>query len=400
MPGRQGILVFSSSMDKERISMQYFIVGAGLWGAVLAERIANVMKFPVVVLEQRDHIGGNCYSSLDEETGIECHRYGSHIFHTSLKEVWEYINNFGSFTSYQHKVLITHKDRVYSMPVNLSTINAYYNKNMRPSEAAAFLQAEIQRDFIQDPKNLEEKAISLIGRPLYEAFIRGYTQKQWEHDPKELPAYIISRLPFRTTYNANYFNDTWQGVPKDGYFTLFKRLLDNPLITVQLNTSYESMRSQIPADSTVIYTGMPDKLFGYKYGELEWRSLRFEWETHPVQDYQGTTVMNYADTDVPYTRVHEFKHYHPERTTPFMLDKTVICKEFSKTYQKGDTPFYPVNSSRNNEMYSKYVSEAQATPNLILGGRLGCYRYWDMDKAIADALNVFETKILQGPARQ
>lgn len=375
--------------------MHYFIVGAGLWGSVLAERIAAVLKEPVTILEQRDHIGGNCHSSLDEETGIECHRYGCHIFHTSLQNVWDYINQFTSFTNYQHKVLITYHDKVYTMPVNLSTINAYYGKNMRPAEAAAFLQEEIKRDYIAEPKNLEEKAISLIGRPLYEAFIKGYTHKQWEHDPKELPAYIISRLPFRTTYNPNYFNDTWQGLPKDGYFTLFKNLLSNPLITVKLNCPFESVRSEIPSDSTIIYTGIPDKLFDYKYGELEWRSLRFEWQTLPVQDFQGTGTMNYADVEVPYTRIHEFKHYHAERREPFMLDKTVICREYSKTYTRQDTPFYPINSERNNVIYKKYADEAAKNANLILGGRLGAYRYWDMDKAIADALNVFEKHFLQ-----
>lgn len=375
--------------------MHYFIVGAGLWGSVLAERIATVLKEPVTILEQRDHIGGNCHSSLDEETGIECHRYGCHIFHTSLQNVWDYINQFTSFTNYQHKVLITYHDKVYTMPVNLSTINAYYGKNMRPAEAAAFLQEEIKRDYIAEPKNLEEKAISLIGRPLYEAFIKGYTHKQWEHDPKELPAYIISRLPFRTTYNPNYFNDTWQGLPKDGYFTLFKNLLSNPLITVKLNCPFESMQSQIPSDSTIIYTGIPDKLFDYKYGELEWRSLRFEWETLPVQDFQGTGTMNYADVEVPYTRIHEFKHYHAERKEPFMLDKTVICREYSKTYTRQDTPFYPINSERNNVIYKKYADEAAKNANLILGGRLGAYRYWDMDKAIADALNAFDKHFLQ-----
>ncbi|MCR5220346.1 MAG: UDP-galactopyranose mutase [bacterium] len=373
--------------------MQYLVVGAGIWGSVIAERIATVMKQPVTVIDRRDHIGGNCYSSLDEETGIECHRYGSHIFHTSLPEVWEYINQFGEFTSYQHKVFITHKDRVYTMPINLGTINAFYDKNFRPAEAAAFLKEEIARDFIAEPKNLEEKAISLIGRPLYEAFIKGYTHKQWEHDPRELPASIISRLPFRTTYNNNYFNDTWQGVPKDGYFSIFQRMLSNSLITVKLNCDYESIKEQIPSGCVVIYTGMPDQFFQYKYGELEWRSLRFEWETLPEKDYQGTTVMNYADLEMPYTRIHEFKHYHPERTVPFNLDETIICREYPATYHKGDEAYYPVNNERNNALYARYAEEAAKMPGLILGGRLGAYRYWDMDKAIADALHVFETRI-------
>jgi UDP-galactopyranose mutase len=373
--------------------MKYFIIGAGFWGATVAERIAVVLKEPVVVIDKRNHMGGNCYSSLAEDTGIECHRYGSHIFHTSLPEVWEYINQFGQFTSYQHKVFIKYQGRVFTMPINLSTINAFYGKNFDPGEAEAFLRAEIARDYISEPKNLEEKAISLIGRPLYEAFIKGYTHKQWEHDPKELPASIISRLPFRTNYNTNYFKDTWQGVPKEGYFNIFKQMLDNPLITVRLNTEYESIKDHIPTDATVIYTGMPDQLFNYKYGELEWRSLRFEWETLPVRDFQGTTVMNYADVEVPFTRLHEFKHYHPERTAAFELGSTVICREYSKTYKRGDEAYYPVNNARNNDLYARYAEEAAKTPNLILGGRLGAYHYWDMDKAIANALEIFKEKI-------
>lgn len=373
--------------------MHYLIVGAGLWGSVMANRIASVLNQPVTVIDKRDHIGGNCHSALDDETGIECHRYGSHIFHTSLPQVWEYISRFSEFTSYQHKVFISCKGRVYTMPINLSTINAFYGKNFRPAEAAAFLKEEIARDAVAEPVNLEEKAVSLIGRPLYDAFIRGYTHKQWEHDPRELPASIISRLPFRTTYNANYFNDVWQGVPRDGYFSLFQKLLDDPRITVRLNCDYESIRAQLSSDCMVIYTGMPDQLFNYKYGELEWRSLRFEWETLPVQDYQGTTVMNYADVEIPFTRIHEFKHYHPERQEPFALNKTVICREYSRTYARGDEAYYPVNNARNNELYARYAAEADKTPNLILGGRLGAYRYWDMDKAVADALHVFETKI-------
>ncbi|MBO4793299.1 MAG: UDP-galactopyranose mutase [Deltaproteobacteria bacterium] len=372
----------------------YFIIGAGFWGAVIAERIASVMKEPVTIIDKRNHIGGNCHSSIDEETGIECHRYGSHIFHTSLPQVWEYINRFGEFTNYQHKVFTTYQGKVYTMPINLSTINAFYGKSLTPTEAEEFLKAEIARDFIAEPKNLEEKAISLIGRPLYEAFIKGYTAKQWEHDPKDLPASIISRLPFRSNYNANYFRDPWQGVPKGGYFSIFQKLLANPLITVKLGVEYEQFKAQIPADATVIYTGMPDQLFGYEFGELEWRSLRFEWETRDVRDYQGTACMNYADESVPYTRIHEFKHYHPERETPFNFGRTVICREYSQTYKRGEEAYYPVNNERNNAVYARYAQKAAETPNLILGGRLGSYRYWDMDKAIADALNTFETKIL------
>ena len=373
--------------------MHTIIVGAGFWGAVIAERMASVLGCEVTIIDERAHIGGNCHSSLDEETGIECHRYGSHIFHTSSEEVWNYINRFSAFNGYQHKVFTMCRGKVYTMPINLSTIESFYGRHMTPSEAEAFLQAEIARDRTDNPANLEEKAISLIGRPLYEAFIQGYTQKQWEHDPRLLPANIITRLPFRTSYNANYFSDPWQGVPVDGYFKIFERMLDNPRITLKLETSFESVQGALPKDTLVVYTGLPDRLFNYRFGELEWRSLRFEWEVVPVRDWQGTAVMNYADRDVPYTRIHEFKHYHPERTVPMQSAKSVICREYSRTWHRGDEAYYPVNDEKNNALYARYQAEAAKNPNLILGGRLGAYRYWDMDKAIADALTTFREKI-------
>lgn len=375
----------------DTLKTHFFIIGAGIWGCVLAERIASVLRQPVVIVEKRPHIGGNCWSSLDEDTGIECHRYGSHIFHTSIRAVWDYITQFTSFTSYQHKVFTMHGGKVYSMPINLGTINAFYGKNFSPSEAEAFLQSEIARDRIEEPANLEEKAISLIGRPMYEAFIKGYTAKQWECDPRQLSSSIISRLPFRSNYNANYFNDVWQGVPEDGYSGLFKKLLNDPLITIKLNTSYQEIREQLPSDAIVFYTGMPDTLFDYALGPLEWRSLRFEWETKGMCDYQGTAVMNFADEDVPYTRVHEFKHYHPERNVPYNLDKTVICREYSQTWKTGSEPYYPVNNERNNALYAQYAQLAEKS-GIFLGGRLGAYRYWDMDKAIANALETFAAK--------
>lgn len=375
--------------------MRYFIIGAGFWGSVMAERVATVLREPVTVVERRSHIGGNCHSSFDEETGIECHRYGSHIFHTTDRRVWDYITKFTEFNAYQHKVLTKHQGRVFQMPINLSTINDFYGRTLSPTEARTFLDGEIARSRIENPANLEEKAVSLIGRPLYEAFIRGYTAKQWEHDPKDLPASIITRLPFRTSYDTRYFDAPWQGLPLEGYHKVFENLLANPLIEVKLNTSLESVRDSIPADSPVIYTGMPDHLFGCRYGRLEWRSLDFEWETLPEADHQGTAVMNYADQDVPYTRVHEFKHYHPERREPFALGKTVICREYSKTYRdEKDEAYYPVNDEANNALYRRYVEEAGKDPRLVLGGRLGAYRYWDMDRAIANALETFENVIL------
>lgn len=375
--------------------MIFFIIGAGFFGATIANLVAENLNFQVIVIEKRPHIGGNCHSSIDETTGIECHCYGSHIFHTSNREVWEYLSRFSEFTSYRHKVLTKHDGKVYSMPINLFTINELYGKCLSPAEAERFLADEVAREYVANPANLEEKAISLIGRSLYEAFIKNYTRKQWDRDPRDLPADIINRLPVRTTYNTDYFGDTWQGVPKDGYCALFRKLLSHPNITVRLNCDYETIRREIPSDATVIYTGMPDQLFEYKYGELEWRSLRFEWETVNTRDYQGTPVMNYADSEVLFTRIHEFKHYHPERQGPFNLSKTVICREYPAQFRKGGEAYYPVNDERNTTLYARYAAEAAKNPQLILGGRLGSYRYWDMDKAVADALRTFRTKICQ-----
>lgn len=378
----------------EDFFMQYFVVGAGLWGCVVAERIASVLQKPVTVIEKRPHAGGNCHSFVDSETGIECHQYGSHIFHTSLASAHEYLAQFWELTNYRHKVLITHNNRVYAMPVNLFTINAFYNKNFTPQEAREFLAAEIARDKVDKPANLEQKAISLIGRPLYEAFIKNYTTKQWRRPPAELPESIINRLPVRNTYNMDYFNDKWQGVPLEGYGALFKKLLANKNITLKLNCDYFQIRNELPRDAAIIYTGMPDQLFDYKYGQLEWRSLRFEWQAMNLQDFQGTSVMNYADLDAPWTRIHEFKHYHPERTVPWNLDKTVICREYPDDWHAGKEAYYPVNNAANTELYAQYEREGARNPHLVLGGRLGSYRYWDMDKAVANALEVFEKRIV------
>lgn len=373
--------------------MKYFVVGSGIWGSVIAERIASQLKEPVTVLEKRDHVGGNCHSSLDPETGIECHRYGSHIFHTSLPEVAEYLSGFCQLTNYRHKVLTRHNGKVYSMPINLSTINQFYDRDFSPAECERFLKEEIGQYKVENPVNLEEKAISLIGRPLYGAFIKNYTWKQWQRDPRELPAEIINRLPFRTSYNMDYFNDPVQGVPVEGYFRLFERLLGHPGISVELNTDFRMVKDKLPKDAMIIYTGLPDELFDYKYGQLAWRSLRFEWETVNTRDYQGTTVMNYADASPAYTRIHEFKHYHPERKKPFELERTVICREYPQDFERGRDACYPVGDERNSALYARYSEEAAKKPGLVLGGRLGAYKYWDMDKAIANALECFEQRI-------
>jgi UDP-galactopyranose mutase len=371
--------------------LKFLVVGSGFFGSVIAERIANDKNERVAVIEKRDHIGGNSFSEIDRSTGIECHKYGSHIFHTSNETVWKYINNFTGFNNYRHRVFTTYKDSVYSMPINLDTINRFYGKCMTPGEAMKFLEGEIAKDANDNPSNLEDKAISLVGKGLYEAFFKGYTAKQWETDPKKLPSYIITRLPMRFNYNADYFNDPRQGIPLGGYEAVFKALLSSQNIDVYLNTDFFSIKHLIPKDCLVIYTGPIDRYFEYKYGELGWRSLAFEKEVHSVGDYQGTAVMNYSDISVPYTRIHEFKHYHPERD--YRTDATVLVKEFSKKMTLESEPYYPINTVADKEVLALYEAEREQLKNTIFGGRLGTYAYMDMDRVIAEALRVYKELI-------
>jgi len=395
------------------------IVGSGFFGAVMARCIAENLDRRVLIIERRDHIGGNSWSELDPETGVEVHKYGSHIFHTDKQHIWNFITRFTDFNTYRHKVLTTHRGKVYSMPINLGTINQFYGMNLSPPEVDAFLKAEIQKADIGDPANLEEKAISLIGGPLYEAFIKGYTLKHWKIDPRELPAEIVTRLPVRTSYNTDYFNDPWQGIPLDGYGRLFERLLDHDDIEVQLGTDYFDVRDRLPADTFTIYTGPIDRFFDYRHGHLDWIALRFEREIHDIPDYQGTSVMNWADPEIPntgfqesslrerlppaqvnlqstignrqsampFTRIHEFKHFHPEREC---TGKTTTFKEYSLGPGAHDDAYYPVNIPRNQTMLAKYRAEVDTQKNILIGGRLGAYRYYDMDDAIDAALIAYE----------
>lgn len=376
--------------------LKYLVVGSGLWGAVFAEQIASVLNEKVLVIDKRKHHGGNSYSEIDAETGIEYHKYGTHVFHTSIDRVWDYVNKFTSFNSYRHKVLTVYKNKTYSMPINLSTINNYYELNLNPSEAQKFIQEEIKKANITNPENLEEKAISLIGKPLYEAFIKGYTQKQWETEPTNLPAEIITRLPVRTDYNINYFSDKYEGIPINGYGEMIKKILSHPNIELKLNTDFYDIKNQISADCKIIFTGMLDELLDYKFGELDWRSLNFEWQTHNVKDFQGTSVINYSDIEIPYTRIHEFKHLHPERTEIFNKTQTIISIERPKNFSKGDDAYYPINNQKNNNIYDLYKKETENKPNFIIGGRLGAYKYWDMDKAIENSLATFDSLHKQG----
>jgi UDP-galactopyranose mutase len=372
------------------------IVGSGFFGLTIAERCARELDLKVQIIDRRDHLGGNAYSEADPETGIEVHKYGAHLFHTSNERVWEYVNRFTSFTSYQHRVYTTHRGEVFPLPINLGTINQFQRAAYSPDEARAWV-AEQAAQLTGEPSNLEEKAISLIGQPLYEAFIKQYTAKQWQTDPRELGADIISRLPVRYTYNNRYFADTHEGLPTDGYAAWLERMADHPNITVTLEADFfdETQpfnKAASVGNVPVVYTGPVDRYFDYAHGALSWRTLDFESEVLPTGDFQGTAVMNYADDDVAYTRIHEFKHFHPERDYP--SDRTVIMREFSRFAEGDDEPYYPVNTPTDRERLLSYRALAKAEPNVLFGGRLGTYQYLDMHMAIGSALSMFDNLLV------
>jgi len=364
----------------------YLVVGAGFFGCVLAERLANDAGARVFVIDKRSHIGGNCHSQEDAETGIEFHTYGTHVFHTSSRHVWEYINKFTEFNGYRHQVLTVHKGRVYQLPINLATINSFYNLKLAPGEAREFLKQETRAAGIRKPRNLEEEAISKVGRPLYEALIRGYTTKQWNKDPRELPPEIIDRLPVRYNYDNGYFpNGRWQGIPLKGYTRVFERMLGSPRIQVRLDCDFFRHRDDFRVKCKTVYTGPIDRYFDFAHGRLEWRSVEFDREVRPEQDFQGTSVMNYADLDVPFTRIHEPRHLHPERE--YRKDRTIVFYERPK--EDVDDPYYPVNTPDNQSLLAKYTDLALRERNVIIGGRLGTYAYYDMDRTILAALECY-----------
>jgi UDP-galactopyranose mutase len=368
------------------------IVGSGFFGLTIAERCARDLGLRVLILERRPHIGGNAYSEKEPETGIEIHRYGAHLFHTSNARVWEYANRFTGFTSYQHRVFTVYKGRVYPMPINLATICEYFGAVMSPDEARALIAEQAAEVPAGQAANLEEKAISLVGRPLYEAFFRGYTFKQWQTDPADLPAEVITRLPVRYTFNNRYFSDTYEGLPVDGYTAWLERMLDHPRIEVRLDTDFASLRGDLLGNVPVVYTGPLDEYFGYAAGDLGWRTLDFELEVLGTGDFQGTPVMNYADSDVPFTRIHEFRHFHPERDW-YPMDKTVIMREFSRFADHGDEPYYPINTPQDRERLLAYREMAAREPGVVFGGRLGTYKYLDMHMAIGSALSVYDNRV-------
>ena len=385
--------------DAKTGTYDLIVVGSGLFGLTVAERAASQLGKNVLIVERRPHLGGNAYSEAEPETGIEVHKYGAHLFHTSNKRVWDYVNQFTDFTGYQHRVFAMHNGTAYQFPMGLGLINQFFGKYYSPEDAKKLIQEQAAEINSEDATNLEEKAISLIGRPLYEAFIRDYTAKQWQTDPKELPAENIPRLPVRYTFDNRYFNDTYEGLPVDGYAAWLNNMADHELIEVRLNTDWFEVRDQIRADNPdapVVYTGPLDRYFNYEEGTLGWRTLDFETEVLDIPDFQGTSVMNYNDAEFPYTRIHEFRHFHPERADVYPKDKTVIMKEYSRFAEGDDEPYYPINTPDDREMLLKYRERADketADHKVFFGGRLGTYQYLDMHMAIASALNMFDNKL-------
>ncbi|MDO4252675.1 MAG: UDP-galactopyranose mutase [Rothia sp. (in: high G+C Gram-positive bacteria)] len=372
------------------------VVGSGLFGLTIAEQAATELGLKVALLDRRSHLGGNAYSEKEAQTGIEVHRYGAHLFHTSNERVWEYVNRFTGFTNYVHKVYTRHNNVVYPMPINLGTINQFFNAAYSPAEAKALIQEQAGELAGTDPQNLNDKGISLIGRPLYEAFIKHYTAKQWQTDPAELPASIISRLPVRYNYDNRYFNDKYEGLPVDGYASWLERMAEHENIEVYLDTDFfsddhEFSRSKVLGQLPVVYTGPVDRYFDYAEGDLSWRTIDLEEEVLPIEDFQGCAVMNYPDADYPYTRIHEFRHFHPERD--YTKDATVIMREYSRFAHKGDEPYYPVNTSADRQKLLAYRDLAAGEDKVLFGGRLGTYKYLDMHMAIGAALSMFDNKI-------
>ena len=389
--GRGAVIIQEKTLTADLV-----VVGSGLFGLTIAEQAATELGLKVALLDRRSHIGGNAYSEKEKQTGIEVHRYGAHLFHTPNERVWEYVNRFTDFTNYVHRVYTRHNGIVYPMPINLGTINQFFNAAYSPAEAKALIAEQAGELAGTDPQNLNDKGISLIGRPLYEAFIKHYTAKQWQTPPEELPASIISRLPVRYTYDNRYFNDKYEGLPVDGYAAWLERMAAHPNIEVHLNTDFfepghEYSRENVLGQIPVVYTGPVDRYFDYAEGDLSWRTIDLEEEVLPIEDFQGCSVMNYPDADVPFTRIHEFRHFHPERD--YTKDATVIMREFSRFANKGDEPYYPVNTAVDREKLLAYRDLAKGEDNVLFGGRLGTYKYLDMHMAIASALSMFDNKI-------
>ena len=359
----------------------YLIVGAGLFGAIFAHE-ANKAGKKVLVIDKRDHIAGNIYTK--EVEGIQVHQYGAHIFHTSNKEVWDYVQQFAEFNRYTNAPVARYKDELYNMPFNMNTFNKMWGV-MTPQEAKDKIASQIREAGITEPKNLEEQAISLVGRDIYEKLVKGYTEKQWGRRATELPSFIIKRLPVRFVYDNNYFNDKYQGIPVGGYTQMVEKMLEG--IEVRLSTDFFSDREHLSglADK-IVFTGMIDEYYDYCYGELEYRSLRFETEVLDCENYQGNAVVNYTEYEIPYTRIIEHKHFEFGCQSGETNPKTIITREYPATWKKGDEPYYPMNDEKNNTLYARYKELSEKENHVIFGGRLGMYKYFDMHHVVAEAL--------------
>lgn len=354
----------------------FLIVGAGLFGAVFARQAMDAGK-SVIVLEKRDHIGGNVYT--EEVCGIQVHRYGAHIFHTDNRVVWDYVNRFAEFNRYTNSPIANYKGEIYNLPFNMNTFHELWGV-VTPEEAIEKIREQKAAHAVEEPKNLEEQAINLIGTDIYTKLIKGYTEKQWGRPATELPAFIIKRVPVRFTYDNNYFNDAYQGIPIGGYTALIEKLLAGA--DVRLGVDYLSDRARFDAEADrVLFTGMIDAFFEYRYGELSYRSLRFETETLRQANYQGNAVVNFTDAETPYTRIIEHKFF--EFGTG---EQTVVTWEYPAAWKRGDEPYYPVNDEKNNALYEKYAALAAEEEKVLFGGRLGQYRYYDMDDTVEAAL--------------
>ena len=361
----------------------YLVVGSGLYGAVFAHEAKKKGK-TCLVIDKRPHIGGNIYCENIE--GINVHKYGAHIFHTSNKQVWDYINQFAEFNNYINSPVAIYKDELYNLPFNMNTFSKMWNIKT-PQEAKDMIANQVAETGITEPKNLEEQGLSLVGKDVFEKLVKGYTEKQWGRACKDLPAFIIKRLPVRFTFDNNYFNDRYQGIPIGGYTKIIEKMLDG--IEVKTDTDYFEFIKENPdiAEKT-LFTGMIDEYFGYKLGALEYRSVRFETEVLDTDNYQGNAVVNYTEREVPYTRIIEHKHFEFGKQ-----EKTVISREYSSEWKVGMEPYYPVNNEQNNKLFEEYKKLADQEKNVIFGGRLGNYKYYDMDKVIEAALETVEKEL-------
>lgn len=372
--------------------MRFCIVGAGFSGAIIARHLSEA-GHKVLLLDERSHIAGNCHTERDKATGVMVHRYGPHIFHTADQRAWDYIRQFGTFQPYINRVKAISKGHIYTLPVNLLTINQFFNATMSPKEARAFIEAKADKS-IKDPKNFEEQALSMIGPELYKAFFYGYTKKQWGLEPTELPASILKRLPLRFNYDDNYFNHPYQGMPEEGYSSIVENILNSPNIEVRLDTKFEDVSEKF---RHVFYTGPIDRYFDFKLGRLGYRTLDFE-RIESDGDYQGAAVINYCDQEVPFTRISEHKHFAPWEAQS--LEKTVSFREYSRLAEPNDVPYYPIRLANEKTMLDNYIDLARSTQSVSFLGRLGTYRYLDMDVTISEALGACDQidKLLEANA--